>query len=163
MAFKVHILHIPKTGGISLHRALQTAGLEATRSHDPDQAPDDALVVALVRNPIDRAWSVYRYHCRQKWFDGSLREFLRRDFDPWWWGVRNVQARYMRPGVVYGLTDRLDETVRHVCTVAGVAPPVAYEWHGKDNGDDYTPREYAQLAAVVGADDMTLYGMIADG
>lgn len=163
MPIKVHLLHIPKTGGISLYRALQGAGVDVTRSHDPDQMPAGALVVTLLRNPVDRVWSVYRYQKRQGWFDGSLSAFLQQTFDPWWWGVRNIQARYMRPDVLVGLTDRLPCTLQRVCALVGVEAPTAIEWHGKDDGEGYTPQQYAHMAVAVGAEDMTLYGLVERG
>lgn len=153
-------MHIPKTGGITAFRALQAAGVDVSRSHDPAQIPDDALVITLLRNPIDRAWSVYRYHVRQGWFDGSLRAFLQQAPEVWWWGVHNVQSRYMRPGVLVGLTDTLDALLRQVCDLAGVDAPTEYERYGQDTGDGYTPGDYAQLAACVGADDMALYSIV---
>lgn len=159
----VHLLHIPKTGGITLHRALQQAGIDVTRSHDPAQVPDGALIVMLLRNPIDRVWSVYRYHVRRKWFEGTLQEFLHRDANPWWWGVRGVQARYMRPGVLIGVTERLDAMIQQVCTLAGVEAPTEYEWHGKDDGDSYTARESVQLTLAAGRDDMALYEIVERG
>lgn len=157
---KVHVLHIPKTGGISLYRTLKTAGVDVTRSHDPDQVPDGALIVSLLRNPIDRAWSVYRHQVRQGRLTCSLGEFVQQPAIPWWWGVRNVQARYMRPGVLYGLTTAIPCMVHHICTMADVRMPAAIEWHGKDDGDGYTPREMAILAAAAGTEDMALYGMM---
>ena len=160
---KVHLLHIPKTGGITFHRALQGAGVDVTRSHDPAQVPSDALVITLLRNPIDRAWSVYRYTVKQKMFEGTLREFLSQKFDPWWWGVWNVQPRYMRPGMLTGVTEQLDATLKQVCALAGVDAPTDYEWHGKDDGDGYTPQEYAQLTAAVGIEDLLLYEFVRRG
>lgn len=159
---KVHILHIPKTGGISLFRALQTAGVDVTRSHDPMAVPDDALIVSLLRNPIDRAWSVYHHQVRQG-FLGPLSVWLQQELDPWWWGVHSVQSRYMRPGVMIGITTQIYGFVQHICVLAEVDAPPMVEWHGKDEDRSYTPQEYAQLAAAVGTEDRALYGIVERG
>ena len=68
---RVHLMHIPKTGGITVYRALTAAGVDVTRGHNPadvDDLPSDTLVITLLRNPVDRAWSAYRYELRQKYF-----------------------------------------------------------------------------------------------
>lgn len=162
MAISVHLLHIPKTGGMSLFRALQGAGVDVTRGHNPadvDDLNDGALVVTLLRNPVDRAWSAYRYELRMNYFDGTLSEYLDREPDIWYWGVRNVQARYVRPGVLVGVTERLHETLAQVCALAGVGVPQEVEWYGRSPDRDYTLCEYSMLAAAVGVEDMTLYNV----
>lgn len=150
---RVHLMHIPKTGGMTLFKALKAAGVNITRSHNPADADalwNEALVITLLRNPVDRAWSAYRYQKRQGWFEDDLRTFLDRDPEVWWWGARNVQARYMRPGLLYDTTENIDRLIRKVCALADVKAPAEYEWHGKDDGEGYTVKEYAMLAAVVG-------------
>lgn len=151
---RIHLMHIPKTGGITLHRALQQAGVDVTRSHDPaeaDKLMGHTLVITLLRNPVERIWSVYRYQLRNGHVNCELREFLYMPSEPWWWGVHGVQARYMRPGVLYGTTDQLDALLRKVCTLAGVAYPQGYEWHGITH-EEYTVEEYNLIASCVGDD-----------
>ncbi len=150
---KVHILHVPKTGGISLYRSLQAAGVDVSRSHDPAALrtlTDDTLIVSLLRNPVDRVWSVYRYNVRKMDYRGTLAEFLALEHDPWWWGVRNVQVRYLQPCVLYDTTSHIERLVRRVCAMVGVRQPDTIEWHGRDEGPRYTVDEYAQIAAVCG-------------
>lgn len=150
---RVHLMHIPKTGGITVYRALQASGVDISRSHDPSELaklPTDTLVITVLRNPVERVWSLYRYQKRQGWFTGDLRAFLDTEPEIWWWGVRNVQARYMRPGLLYDTTPHIDRLVRKVCALCGVQAPDEYGWHGRDNGEGYTVAEYAMIAAVCG-------------
>ena len=151
----VHLLHIPKTGGITLHRALQAAGVEITRSHNPSDAEPwitSGLVIMLLRDPLARIWSAYCYTKRKGMFEGTLRDFILADHDPWWWGACNVQARMFRPGVLWCMTHDLDRMVRHVCMITGKPYPEGYEYHGKNTGPEYTLAELALLQGAVRGD-----------
>lgn len=161
---KVHLLHIPKTGGTTVHRALQQAGVNIKRSHDPAMVPPDAdLVITLLRDPVARVVSAYRYQTRLDRFEGSLCEFVATAHQPWWWGAQNVQYRMISDAGVDRLTVgfmvTLDSLIGTVCRLAGVPYPTGYEWRNVASNQDFpglTAHEYEAIAAV-NQDDMALY------
>ena len=130
---RVHLLHIPKTGGMTAFCALQQAGVDITRSHDPGQMPDGGLIISLVREPVARVLSLWRYHERQRGVPISLTAFVRREPTSWWWGVEDVQARMIDHAdpdrLLVGFTNRLDELIRRVCALAQVDYPAGYASH----------------------------------
>ena len=150
---RVHVLHIPKTGGLTLHRALQQAGIAATRSHDPAVAKAQAhaaLIVSVLREPADRIVSLYRYMVGRGEFASSLCEFCAQHQPPeWWWGVNDVQARMVRAETVIGTLDSLNELINLVCAMVDVSAPDRYESYNVSAGS-YTPTddEYTAINAV---------------
>lgn len=132
----IHIVHIPKTGGMTLFRALRQANVPVTRSHDPaaiaEQSPGTVLAV-LLRHPVDRVVSLYRHQLRSGGFSGSMSDFLFHTPQYWWWGVENVQTEMLRQAersqrpLRVTLTCNLNALLRPLCDSAvakhNVAPP----------------------------------------
>jgi hypothetical protein len=154
MTSGVHICHIPKTGGLTLHRALHFAGIPATRSHDPAEArhaaQQGARIVLLLRDPVDRVVSLYRYQHRRGRVS-TLDDLLNEPGSPWWWGACNVQTWYWThaqswPNVlVYRDVDR---AVRGLCDLCDVTYPAGYESVNVTPADDLviTPEDRARIA-----------------
>jgi hypothetical protein len=147
---RILFLHVPKTGGTALAAALQAAGEmsfdEPIRRRDgqrfaPRHAPATAVMQAydaasfdfiftVVRHPVARALSEYRYQRRKSGlhlaqvlgFDGWLRYSLARSRrDP---GYRDnhfrPQGDYLLPGCrVYRYEDGLDAPLAEISALTG--------------------------------------------
>jgi hypothetical protein len=108
-------VHIPKTGGMSISKALQVQKYRNRRrlrkgaqysgivtfGHEllpwlqrRGLAPMDVFTFAFCRNPYDRAVSLWAFNNKRNEMDLSFREFC-LNLDDWSWRIRSPQARWM--------------------------------------------------------------------
>jgi len=135
-------IHIPKTGGMSISKALKIQkfrdrrrlrpGAEysgiVTFGHEPlpwlqqhDLAPRDAFVFAFVRNPYDRAVSLWAFNNKRNQAGLTFAEFCRA-LPRLGWRIRNPQMRWLE-GVTLGFLgrfERLQQDFEQLCGILGV-------------------------------------------
>lgn len=109
------LIHIPKTAGLSIDRALgiqkyryrtrlvpgqQYSGI-VTFGHEMlpylwrrRLAPRDAFTFAFCRNPYDRAVSLWAYNNKRNGFDLTFKEFC-LNWGNWGWRLRYPQAKWL--------------------------------------------------------------------
>lgn len=99
---EVAFIHIPKTGGTSLHRLMQKdhelrfVGLNMHRPISRFCDPTEYSYVTVMREPIERVWSYYQMvrrrpvgHPYKRFAEKGLEAFLDHC-----WEVRNMACRY---------------------------------------------------------------------
>jgi hypothetical protein len=135
-------VHIPRTGGMSISKALQVTkhrnrrrlveGAEysgiVTFGHElllhlqrRGLAPKEAFTFAFCRNPYDRAISLWAFNNKRNGFDLSFREFC-LDLGKWGWRIRYPQARWV-DGVALdflGRFETLQADFERLCILLGV-------------------------------------------
>ena len=135
-------IHIPKTGGSSISEALQIQkfrnrrrlvrgtryGGIVTFGHEPlpwlqqhGLAPVDAFVFAFVRNPYDRAVSLWAHNNKRNHAGLTFGEFCRALPDLHW-RIRSPQVRWL-DGVTLGFLgryERLQADFDRLCGILGV-------------------------------------------
>ena len=67
---KIFYIHIPKTGGVSIHTALKKSGNQGSKEQHffikTYQKPINIPTLAVVRNPFDRAYSLYEFYKKKR-------------------------------------------------------------------------------------------------
>jgi len=135
-------IHIPRTGGMSISKALQVTkyrnrhrlvkGAEysgiVTFGHEflpylrrHRLAPPEAFTFAFCRNPFERAVSLWAFNNRRNGYELSFREFC-LTLGNWGWRIRSPQARWV-DGVdldFLGRFETLQEDFERLCALLGV-------------------------------------------
>jgi hypothetical protein len=120
-------IHIPKTGGMSISKALNVTKYRNRRRLVKGQeyegivtfghellpylqrrglAPRDAFTFAFVRNPYDRVVSLWAFNNKRNEMDLTFTEFCRR-LDEWGWRIKTPQARWL-DGLVVNFVGRFE-------------------------------------------------------
>jgi len=135
-------IHIPKTGGMSISKALKvqkfrnrrrihrgatysgivTFGHELLpRLQRRGLVPTEAFFFAFCRNPFERAVSLWAFNNKRNGFDLTFKEFCRQ-LETWGWRIRTPQARWL-DGIEVGFLGRfenLQADFERLCGLLGV-------------------------------------------
>ena len=135
-------IHVPKTGGLSISKALQVTKYRNRRRLMPgaqyegivtfghellpwlqrrDLAPRDCFTFTFVRNPYDRAVSLWAFNNKRNGLDLTFREFC-LGWGKWGWRIRYPMARWT-DGVdvdFIGRFERLQADFDELCGLLGV-------------------------------------------
>jgi hypothetical protein len=135
-------IHIPKTAGMSISKALKVQkyrnrrrlvkGAEydgiVTFGHEMlpflyrhGLAPKDAFTFAFCRNPFDRAVSLWTFNNKRNGLDLAFSEFC-RNLGEWGWRIRSPQARWT-DGVTLdflGRYENIQADFVRLCGILGV-------------------------------------------
>lgn len=135
-------IHIPKTGGMSISKALKATKYRNRRRLVPgaeysgivtfghellpwlqrrNLAPVDCFTFAFCRNPYDRAVSLWAFNNKRNGLSLTFREFCRK-LDEWVWRIRMPQARWLDDVDLdfLGGFETLQEDFDRLCGLLGV-------------------------------------------
>lgn len=132
-------VHIPKTGGMSISKALKvqkyrnrrriyrgatysgivTFGHELLpRLQRRGLVPTEAFFFAFCRNPYDRAVGLWAFNNKRNGFNLTFPEFCRK-LDSWGWRIRYPQARWV-DGIELGFLGRFETIQADFAVLCGI-------------------------------------------
>lgn len=104
---EIAFVHVPKTGGTSFYKMLEgiNHNIINVKIHKPVSSkcpPEEFNYVTIIRNPIDRVWSLYNMVLRspanypyKNFANDGLEQFLKKC-----WEARDMYCRYFSNKVV---------------------------------------------------------------